>query len=121
MSYNVDAPILVGDTEVIHGTSSLSDVSAWPGVLTGSYYGSLWERAASLAEHTHPSAFVGHSLGATYAKELAARRGKDYRGYGRPGFGEMQPGDIANAYDPVSVLLHGGKRNRLGHSMSSYT
>lgn len=120
MSYRVGHPILVGDTEVIRGTSTASDVAAWPGVLLQHYYGPLWEEAKRLADKFHPRAFVGHSLGAQYAQFLAKVHGGSYRGFGRPGVGPTQPGDVANWGDPVSLLLFGNKQGRWGHSLSSY-
>lgn len=111
---------MVGNAEVIRGTQTLGDVSSWPGVATGSYYGELWHDASSLAQRYHPSAFVGHSLGATYAKQLASASSRPYVGYGRPGVGQMSSGDVANLGDPVSLLLSGSKRPALGHAISSY-
>lgn len=120
VSYRVGHPIMVGSTEVIRGTAGLSDVLAWPGVATGSYYGELWRESEQLALTHHPEAFVGHSLGATYAKDLASKGAKPYRGFGRPGLGAMSSGDVANLGDPVSWGLWGSKRAALGHSTSSY-
>lgn len=111
---------MVGGVEVIHGTSSVDDVLHWPGVVTGRFGGRLWHQAEVLARKAHPVAFVGHSLGATYAASLSHKYHRPYLGYGRPGLGAGLRGDVANLGDPVSALLQVQKRMVVGHSLASY-
>lgn len=120
MSYRVGSPIWVGTSLVVKGTSTLNDVAAWPGVLTGKYSGKLWRTALSMSRRRVPSSVVGHSLGATYARAIAAASGSKYVGYGRPGFGPMDSGDVANLGDPVSLFMRGAKRLEVGHALSAY-
>lgn len=103
---------------MIPGTQSISDFLSWPGVLLGPY-GRKWHQSEALARRFTPSSFVGHSLGATYALELANRSGRSYRGYGRPGL-LVRPGDVMNLGDPVSFFALGYKRTGWGHGLSSY-
>jgi len=119
VSYHVGAPIMVGSTEVIKGTSTLDDVLSWPSILGSHPTGRLWSQSAQLSRNRQPTAYVGHSWGATIASHLAAEGGKPYHGYGRPGFGQALRGDVMNI-DPVTVLLRGERRGTLGHSLSSY-
>lgn len=120
MSYSVGAPIMVGNYEVIKGTSSFEDVANWPSVLTGRPRGKLWTASAALSKRFRPVGYVGHSLGAAWAHKLSERSGARYIGYGRPGVGASVVGDIMNAGDPVSMLLLGHKALRLGHSLAAY-
>lgn len=120
MSYNVGAPIMVGDWEVLRGTASLGDVATWPGVVTGGFYGKLWSQAVALAKNALPAGFVGHSLGAAYARELSKRFGGEYVGYGRPGWGRSDKGDVANLGDPFTLFLRGHHVLAFGHSLASY-
>lgn len=120
VSYAIGHPIMVGQVEVMRGTANLNDVLSWPGVPAGRFYGKLWEEASSLARRYHPTAFVGHSLGASYAAQLADDYHASYRGYGRPGLGVQRAGDVRNVGDPVSALLQGQSRWAIGHSTSAY-
>lgn len=119
VSYAVDAPIMVGDTEVVRGTNSLADVMSWPTLALRHPRGPLWDRAARLAAARRPHAFVGHSFGASIASALADMHQRPFAGYGRPGLGAALAGDVMN-YDPVTMLMRGDRRPRVGHSLTSY-
>lgn len=113
--------MVAGDTLYVPGTQSLDDVLHWWEPVAHTYVSSKYRQAEEMLR-SHPSVerVVGHSLGASYAHELAGKYHKQYAGFGRPVFGFTDPGDRLNIGDPVGLFGIGPKRLALGHSLSSY-
>lgn len=103
----------------LHGTRNAAQaLSDWPSLLTGRPVPEF-SSAKLTALRSGVRTFVGHSLGASWALDLARSLGGDYRGYGRPGLSHVR-GDESNFGDPVSFLQFHPTRLALGHSLSSY-
>lgn len=109
-----------GQTLYVHGTRSPREaLEEWPLLVAG--ISSPLRRQVEWMVRTFPiREIVGHSLGASMARDVALSSGLKYRGYGRPAFFTSDPGDVSNLGDPVTWLLPGHHRMRLGHSLAAY-
>nr|WRQ64985.1 hypothetical protein [Sobelivirales sp.] len=105
----------------MHGTRSVAQaVTDWPRLVVGAHPSEQtdFER---LADRIGAHRVVGHSLGAAWALDYALHHPVvRYRGYGRPAFGWLQPGDVANAGDPITWFGVGPHRWAAGHSLAAY-
>nr|WRQ64988.1 hypothetical protein [Sobelivirales sp.] len=121
MSYRVGSPIAVGRTVYMHGTRSVAQaVTDWPRLLVGAHPLEQ-QRFEALSERVGARRVVGHSLGAAWAHDYVMHHPMvRYRGYGRPAFGLLHTGDVANLGDPVTWFGVGPHRWALGHSLAAY-
>lgn len=120
-SYRLGVPVIRGQTLYVHGTRSPQEaLDEWPLLVAG--LSSPLRRQVEWMIRNFPGirAVVGHSLGASMARDSARLHGLEYRGYGRPAFFTSDPHDVSNLGDPVTWLLPGHHRLRLGHSLAAY-
>lgn len=129
MAYERKAPFVVGETMYIPGTRSIGDVIADALIPLGMLrYSKPYYEAAKLY-NPGVKVFVGHSLGAAVAAELAKNLGGVSVGYGSPVKNSVNYADPRDVV-PFTSLLTEGRLNHhvelsnsqpyLHHSMGSY-